>query len=328
MTALLDEHGITALPEDDRQSRHARLRPAAAALGLLRGAPRGRRGGARAGAPPARPPHRRLVEGGARPARLHRLQPERAAQDDLRRLVGARAAGRAGLDAVRWDELDDDRAGRADHRDRARALAQRRATRGRTSTGTAVARAAARTCTSATARTGCSTRRGRRSTRSSPTSRRASRPAAHAGRFSGARAPGSPWPHEGGGHGVPGRVRAPALAQAAPHDDDRPGRGDRRRAVRRQRRGDEPDRPGGGRLPTLLRRRRWSCWSCACSARWRSAKPAVGSFIEYCRAALGPLGRVHRRLAVLVLLGDRARRRGDGRARRSCSAGCRRARRG
>ena len=45
--------------------------------------------------------HRCVVEGGARRARLHRLQPERAAQDRVRRVVGARPPGRAGVDAVR-----------------------------------------------------------------------------------------------------------------------------------------------------------------------------------------------------------------------------------
>ena len=56
--------------------------------------------GARARAPPARPDHRGLVEGGARRARLRRLQPERAAQDGVRRVVGAAARRRAGVDAV------------------------------------------------------------------------------------------------------------------------------------------------------------------------------------------------------------------------------------
>jgi hypothetical protein len=58
--------GDRRLSEDDRQPRAARLRPAAAALGLLRRAGRGRGGRARARAPPPRRPHRGLVEGGAR----------------------------------------------------------------------------------------------------------------------------------------------------------------------------------------------------------------------------------------------------------------------
>ena len=58
----------------------------------LRGAVGGGRRRPRARAPPARPDHRRVVEGGARRARLRRLQPERAAQDGVRRLVRARRA--------------------------------------------------------------------------------------------------------------------------------------------------------------------------------------------------------------------------------------------
>ncbi len=61
------------LPQDDRQPGPARVRPAAAALGLLPG-PRRRRGRrARTRAPQARPHHRRVVEGGARAAGVRRL---------------------------------------------------------------------------------------------------------------------------------------------------------------------------------------------------------------------------------------------------------------
>ena len=85
------------LPEDDRQPRPARVRPAAAALGFLPG-PLGRRGRRpRAGTAQARPDHGRVVEGGARAAGVRRLQPERAAQDRLRRVVGPGPAGRAGV---------------------------------------------------------------------------------------------------------------------------------------------------------------------------------------------------------------------------------------
>ena len=68
--------------------------------GQLRGPVGGRRRGPRAGAAPTRPDHRRVVEGGARRAGLHRLQPERTAQDGVRRLVRAGPAGRAGVDAL------------------------------------------------------------------------------------------------------------------------------------------------------------------------------------------------------------------------------------
>ena len=88
------------LPEDHRQPRHPRVRPRRAGLGLLRRAASRGRGRARARAAAARPRHRGVVEGGARHARLHRLQPERAAQDGVRRVVGAGPAGRAGVDAA------------------------------------------------------------------------------------------------------------------------------------------------------------------------------------------------------------------------------------
>ena len=87
-----------------RRARHrsaARRRPATAASTCtcacspqwdsVRGARGGGRAGARAGAPASETHHRRVVEGGARRARLHRLQPERAAQDRVRRVVRAGA---------------------------------------------------------------------------------------------------------------------------------------------------------------------------------------------------------------------------------------------
>ena len=58
-------------------------------------------------------------------ADLRRLQPERAAQDGVRRVVGARAQGRAGLDAGRLGRARRRRPGRADARDRARAALER-----------------------------------------------------------------------------------------------------------------------------------------------------------------------------------------------------------
>ena len=170
------------LPEDDRQPRAARLRPAGAALGLLRRALRRRGRGARARAPPRRHPHRRLVEGGARPADLRRLQPERPAQDGLRRVVGPRTRGRAGLDPAALGGARRRGARRADARKRARPARGATATRGPRSTTLRSRSSRCWRSTSATAPTACSTRRGRRSIPSSPTSRRASRRAAPAGR--------------------------------------------------------------------------------------------------------------------------------------------------
>ena len=87
------------LPQDHREPRPAPVRARGAGAGLDRGAPGGGVGGPGDGAPPPRPDHRRLVEGGARRAGVHRLQPERPPQDGVRRLVRARARRRPGVDA-------------------------------------------------------------------------------------------------------------------------------------------------------------------------------------------------------------------------------------
>ena len=88
------------LPEDHRQPGRPRLRAPGAAMGLLRRPLR--RGGPGPGArtPPGRPRHRGVVEGGARGARLHRLQPERPAQDGVRRVVRAGPADGQRVDAA------------------------------------------------------------------------------------------------------------------------------------------------------------------------------------------------------------------------------------
>ena len=94
--------------QDDRQPRTARLRPAGAALGLLRRARRRGGRGPRARAPPPRHPHRRLVEGGARASgssstttRTRRTRPSSAPG----RCAPARA--RRSRRRSRWEELDD-----------------------------------------------------------------------------------------------------------------------------------------------------------------------------------------------------------------------------
>ena len=91
-----------------RQPRAARLRPAGAALGLLRRPLR--RGGrrARARAPPARHPHRRVVEGGARPrgSSSTTTRTRRTRRCSARgRCAPARA--RRSRRRSRWEELDD-----------------------------------------------------------------------------------------------------------------------------------------------------------------------------------------------------------------------------
>ena len=84
---LLDELGIEALHQDVGLTWAAPLRRARAAVGQLRGAGGGGGAGPRARAAPPRSHHRGVVEGGARQPRVRRLQPERAAQDRVRRVV-------------------------------------------------------------------------------------------------------------------------------------------------------------------------------------------------------------------------------------------------
>ena len=88
--------------------------------------------------------------------------------------------------------------------------------------------------------------------------------------------------HDAGG----GLGAAPEGAAPAPHDDDLAGRGDRRRPVRGQRRGDE--RHGPGRDPLLPRRGPARRADHADAGRDGGRQPHVGSFMEYCRQALGP----------------------------------------
>ena len=118
-------------------------------------------------------------------ADLRRLQPERAAQDRVRRVVGPRPPGRAGLDAGPLGGARRGRPRRADAGERARTGSSATATRGPRSTTPRSRSSRCSRCTSATARTACSTRRGRPSTPSSPTSRRASRRAARGARPDG-----------------------------------------------------------------------------------------------------------------------------------------------
>ena len=120
--------------EDHRQPRHPRVHAARPRVVADRGAARRGRGGARARPPPSRRDHRRVVEGGARGADLRRLQPERAAQDGVRRVVGAGPARRAGVDAVRLGRARRHRPRRAAPWRPCRHASRRGATRGPTST--------------------------------------------------------------------------------------------------------------------------------------------------------------------------------------------------
>ena len=118
--ALFEELGVSGPAQDDGQPGHPRLRPPPAALDLLRGPRRRRRRRPRARAPAARSHHGGVVERGAGPAGLRRLQPERPAQDDLRGLVGPGPAGRPGVDPVRLGRARRHRPRRAHHRRRCR----------------------------------------------------------------------------------------------------------------------------------------------------------------------------------------------------------------
>ena len=82
--------GLHRLAEDVGQPRHPRRLPDRAELGVPRRAALRARVRARGRAAPPRARDDRLVEGGARRARLHRLQPERARPDDRLRVLGAR----------------------------------------------------------------------------------------------------------------------------------------------------------------------------------------------------------------------------------------------
>ena len=97
--ALLDELGIVGFPKTTGKHGihvYLRLAPRWDPYQVRSGGGRVR---ARARAPSSRRRDRRVVEGRTRPAHLRRLQPERAAQDGVRRVVRAAASGRAGVDA-------------------------------------------------------------------------------------------------------------------------------------------------------------------------------------------------------------------------------------
>ena len=132
-----------------------RLRAPGAPVGLLPGPRRRRRAGPRARAPPPGPDDRGVVEGGAGPARVRRLQPERAAQDRVRRVVGPTAASAPRCRRrSRWDELDEiDPTRSRSRRSRTGCAADGRSVGGH-GAAAAVDRAAARAGTSATWPTG------------------------------------------------------------------------------------------------------------------------------------------------------------------------------
>ena len=177
--ALLDELGIAGYPKTTGNRGlhvYVGLEPRWDSYDVRRGG----RGRARARAPPSRDHHRGLVEGGARHPGLRRLQPERAPQDRLRRVVGPRPPRCPGV-CARWRGRRSRRPPRrADDGERARAARGATGTRGR---GSTTSRSRSSRCSpsgSATGPRACWTRPGRPSTRSSRTSRHASPRAGHA----------------------------------------------------------------------------------------------------------------------------------------------------
>ena len=179
-SALLDELGIVGVPEDHRQPRHPRVRAARSRAGRRSRCARAAVAVARELAR-RRPDadHRRVVEGGAR------ASGSSSTSTRTRRTRRCSARGRCGPGRARRcrrrstgtssTTIDPD------------ALHHRRPCRRASTTRgdpwadiddrPAVARAAARRCTSATSPPGCRTRRGRPSTRRCRASRRGWRPA-------------------------------------------------------------------------------------------------------------------------------------------------------
>ena len=102
---LLERARLRRLPEDLGRPRRAHLRTDRATLDVHGRPSRRDRLRARARAAAARSGDDQLVEGGARPADLHRLQPERVRPHHRLRLQRSTQARRAGLGTVTWDEL-------------------------------------------------------------------------------------------------------------------------------------------------------------------------------------------------------------------------------
>ena len=168
LKSLLDELGLVGSPQDDGQPRPARLRAAAAPLGLLRGALRRRGRGARK--LERRRPDIITTAAWWKEERGERIfvdyNQNAPLENRVRRLVGSgphrtvrsrrRCAGRSSTRS-NPNELT--------LATRSRNGSSATATRGRRSTTRRSRWSRCWRCTSATARTACETRRGRRSTR-------------------------------------------------------------------------------------------------------------------------------------------------------------------
>ena len=119
---LLGRARLHRFPEDLGRPGRPHLRPDRAALDVHRRPPRGDRVRPRARAASARPGDDQVVEGGARRAHLHRLQPECARPHDRLGLQRAAEAGCAGLRAAGVGRARRGRARGLHGRDDARAL--------------------------------------------------------------------------------------------------------------------------------------------------------------------------------------------------------------
>ena len=168
---------LRRLPEDLGRPRRPHLRPDRAALDVHRRPPRRDRVRARARAAPPGPGDDEVVEGGARRAHLHRLQPERARPHDRLGLQRPAEAGRAGLRAGDVGRARRRRARGLHRRDDARALRRGRRPPRRDRRRRPLAAAAARHVRARTRRATC---RIRPTTRRCRESRSASSPRATA----------------------------------------------------------------------------------------------------------------------------------------------------
>ena len=157
------------LPQDDGEPWPAPLRARRTWLGLLwRAAGGGERRPGDGGAA-TRSDHGEVVEGGARCPRLHRLQPERPAQDGVRGLVRASPPGRPGVGAVPLGRAAGDPSGSPDDGDGARPARRRRRPVGGHRRPNRSPSSRSSPATATTSPEGSPTPRGRRSTPRCPT---------------------------------------------------------------------------------------------------------------------------------------------------------------
>ena len=170
---LLDELGSRAIRRPPATGGSTST-CASSRAGRLPGAVRSGRRRARARTPQPGADHGCMVEGGARPPCLRRLQPERAAQDGFRGLVGTPAGRRPGFGTAHLGRGRDCPPRRARRSRPCRSGWPPRAIPGSASASGRSRSSRCSSCTNGTGPPACWTLRGRPSTRSSRTSRRGS----------------------------------------------------------------------------------------------------------------------------------------------------------